>query len=460
MGPANSIGSADLLSLTFGKNALLVRTDEGAPRGRVFLVDPLHPERSAWKEIIPERGDATLEGIVAVGDYVFGNYLKDAERSYDVRRYDGTLVKRLTAPEGALLDYVTGDSGSPTATVAVSSYTRQKQVYTLAPPAFEATPFPPDAADRVADDYVTEKVFYISSDGTRSPIFVVRKRSTPRQSNSPLILYAYGAFGLSTIPEYHSDLRVWLDRGGVYAEAVIHGGSEYGQEWHQSAMGKGRKKVYDDFLAATEFLIHQGWTSSERLVIHGDSAGGLLVAVAETERPELFRAVIADVPITDMIRYPLGRDVGTLLLDEFGSPSKPDEFSVLLRYSPYHRVQRGVRYPATLILGSEKDQRVDPMHSRKFVASLEDVDPCTPTFLRMEREGGHLGAPKNSDRVEELADMYTFALEVVQRDTGTKILRPEPVGRGSMKARMRRQIVRAEGVLPSQVSATATNCSR
>jgi len=406
-------GARTSYSLSFGKNALLVRTDEGAPNGRVFRVDPNHPDRSAWTEIVPEHANAALQNVLAVGDYVFCNYLQDAESYYEVHRYDGTLVKRLSAPETGSLNDLTGDVGSPIATVGLASYTQPTQIFTVAPPNFDLKPFPPDEKARSTNDYVAEKIFYTTPDGTRAPIFLVRKRSTPRRENSPLLLEAYGAFGISVVPKYHSGVHVWLERGGIYAEAVVHGGSEYGKDWHQAAMNKRRKKVYDDFIAASEFLIHEGWTSPDRLVIHGVSAGGLLVTVAETERPDLFRAVIADVPITDMIRYPLGHDVGTLWFDEYGSPLKTDELPLLLRYSPYHRVERGTRYPATLILASENDQRLDPMHSRKYVAALEDADPCAPIFLRTEREGGHTGSTKAAGFIEEEADMYTFALEAV-----------------------------------------------
>jgi prolyl oligopeptidase len=226
------------------------------------------------------------------------------------------------------------------------------------------------------------------------------------------MLYAYGAFGESMLPAYQRDIRPWLDRGGIYAQAIVRGGGEYGREWHLSAIGRNRKKVYDDFLAASEHLVREGWTSPDRFVIRGGSAGGLLVTVAEVERPDLYRAVIAEVPVTDMVRYPLGHDNGTLWVEEYGSPAKADEFG-LYQYSPYHRVKKGTKYPSTLILSSENDQRLDPMHSRKFAAALDDADPCATVLLRTEHDGGHAGASRQSNWIQEVADLYTFALNAV-----------------------------------------------
>ena len=406
-------GSHSYYSMTFGRRNIFVMTDEGAPRRRAFRVDPSQADRAHWKEVLPERPNATLNDLTAIGDFVFYEYLQDAETFFEIRRSDGTLVRELRAPVGMTLGSLTGNVLSNEGSIALSSYTRPYQAYTIRAPKFEMEPFPLGFKNFGDDGYVTEKLFYTSPDGTRAPIFLVHKRAQGPRRAGPLMLYAYGAFGESTEPHYKRDLRVWLERGGMYAEAVVRGGGEYGKDWHVAGMGKNRKNVYDDFLAASDYLVREGWTSSDQLVIRGVSAGGLLVAVAETERPSFFKAVIAEVPITDMVRYPLGHDSGTLWLDEYGSPAKRDEFEVLYRYSPYHRVRKHTHYPMTLIVASENDERLDPMHSRKLAAALDDADPCGTVLLRTEREGGHGGSSRASSWAEESADIYTFALEAV-----------------------------------------------
>jgi prolyl oligopeptidase len=414
--------------VTFGRKALYVASDDGAPNGRAFLVDPRHPAKDRWKEIVGERKDRSLEGISTIGQYVFFTYLKDAETYYEIRREDGTFVKEIAPPIVGMLRGLAGQTDSSEGSVALSTYTDPYQIYLFKAPNFELKPFPPSAPSAAPSRYVTEKVFATSPDGTRLPIFVVRATATPRRESAPLILYAYGAFGESTLPGFHRGLSAWLDRGGVYAEAVIRGGGEYGKEWHIAGMGKARKNVYDDFIAASEYLVKEGWTTPDRFVLRGASAGGLLVTVAETERPDLFRAVIAQVPVTDMTRYTHGHDNGTLWLEEFGSPTKQDEFDALYRYSPYHRIRRGVAYPDTLVLSSAEDDRVDPMHSRKFVAAMQDADPCGTILLRTESKAAHSGPTTLSRWFTQEADVYSFALHAVgvaqpsvAADAGTRV---------------------------------------
>jgi prolyl oligopeptidase len=398
---------------TFTTSGIIVNTNEGAPRGRAFHVDLEHPARERWKEFAAAQSDATLDDVVAVKDYVFLRYLRDAEASYDIRRNDGTFVKKLLPPSLGSLISLNGSPRESEASVAFGTYTQPYQVYLLRAPSFELSPFPAGFEASGDSKYITEKVFYTSPDGTRAPIFMTRARTTAANKPAPLILNGYGTFGYNLGPLYHKGLDVWLDRGGIYAEAVTRGGGEYGEEWHQAGMKRGRKNVYDDFLAASEYLVRERWTSPDRFILRGVSSGGLLVAVAETERPDLYKAVVADVPLADMVRYTHGKDNGTLWVGEYGSPDVPAEFEVLLRYSPYHRVQRGTRYPPTLVISAESDDRVDPMHARKFVAKLQANYPCSQVLLRTEKGAGHGGATTTTAWEENEADIYAFALRAV-----------------------------------------------
>ena len=392
-----------------GKGALFVLTNEGGPRRRLFRVDYAHPERDHWSEISRERADATLESVDTIGDYLVLQYLKDAESVFEIHRYDGSLVTTLGAAGLGTLSEVTGSTRTDEGVALFGGYTEPYTAVRLDAPTFKFRDFPFAKRASASAAYVTEKVFYTSPDGTRAPIFIVHRASPPARKPAPLLLYGYGTQGFSITPQYNRGLESWLDRGGVYAEAVVRGGGEYGNAWHEAGMRRARGNTYADFIAASEYLVQNGWTTSRQLVIRGASGGGLLVAVAATQRPDLYAGVVAEVPLTDMIRFPHS-GIGSLLVDEFGSPDDPGDFPTLLHYSPYHSVRDGVRYPPFLILSNAGDDRVDPMHARKLAAALMAHDANAHVLLRTQENAAHGGPTSETMWAEAEADIYAFAL--------------------------------------------------
>ncbi|WP_394845432.1 prolyl oligopeptidase family serine peptidase [Pendulispora brunnea] len=389
-------------------NLLYVVTTEDAPRRRMLLADMLHPERDRWREIVHQREDASITHFGLFEKHMAIEYRKGGENEYAIHRLDGTYVRNVQPPGVGSLSGLIVPPPYNEGTVAFASYTQPMTPYVMRSPSFALERFPL-AKERASDSaYITEKVLYTSPDGTRGPIFVVRAKSTPRNQPAPLILHAYGAFGITLEPGYRKGIEAWLDRGGIYAEAMIRGGGEFGDEWHRAGMRQKRANVYADFIAASEQLVHDHWTTPSQFVIRGKSAGGLLTTVAMTERPDLYAGVIAEVPCTDMVRYRIG-GYGPLWTAEFGDPEKSDEFAALLRYSPYHNVKSGVRYPWVLVTASTDDDRLNPMHGRKFVAALHAAAPAATVLYRLERDAAHGGATTATHWVQSEADIYTFA---------------------------------------------------
>jgi prolyl oligopeptidase len=401
-----------LYHCTFSKDALLIWTEKGAPHSHLFRAPLAHPERANWVEIVPENPNAFLDDVNVIGSYFVLTYRQDAERRFELRSAEGKALGVLRSPDVGALRSVVGEPWLDEGAAVSGSYTDPYVPYLVHPERLDIRRFPTAPPVRSLAPYTVDKVFYTSPDGTRAPIFVVRAKTTPPSSHAPLILRAYGAYGFNTEPGYRPGLETWLERGGVYAEAVIRGGGEYGEKWHADGMAKNRVNNYADFIAAAEHLIREGHTDPTRLVIRGASVGGLLVSVAMTERPDLFAGVISEDPLTDMVRYERGGN-GPLWGAELGSAAKADEFPILLRYSPYHRVRAGAHYPWLLVMSSAEDDRVDPMHARKFAAAVRAADPSNTVLLRTEPKAAHGGANTRSAWLEAEADVYAFAFAAI-----------------------------------------------
>jgi prolyl oligopeptidase len=259
--------------------------------------------------------------------------------------------------------------------------------------------------------YESKQVFYTSKDGTRVPMFVTARKGTPLDGKNPTILYAYGGFNISLRPEFSPGIAAWLELGGVYAIANLRGGGEYGRAWHEAGMKAHKQNVFDDFIAAAEYLVAHKWTNRERLAIRGGSNGGLLIGAVEEQRPDLFAAAVAHVGVMDMLRF---REftVGKGWESDYGSVDNEDEFKSLRAYSPYHNVRPNVDYPPTLILTGDHDDRVFPAHSFKFAAAMQNADPQgNPVLIRIDLRAGHGQGKPLSKRVDELADIYAFVLK-------------------------------------------------
>ena len=395
---------------------LYVVSNEDAPRYRLFQVDPRKPKRDNWKQVIAEGKD-TLESVAAVGGKLAALYLKDASSRVRVFSRAGKLEREIKLPG---LGTVTGLHGRHQARELFFGFTsfltptavmrhdlgagrgwRRGDLRSSVVWQKLASPIDPDA-------FSVEQVRYPSKDGTLIPMFLVARKGLVRDSRAPTLLYGYGGFNVNITPSFAAAVGPFIEQGGVYAVANLRGGGEYGETWHRAGMLGNKQNVFDDFIAAAEFLIREKITSRNRLAISGRSNGGLLVAAAITQRPDLFHAAICGVPITDMLRYHLFR-IARLWIPEYGTAEDPEQFKFLYAYSPYHHVRDGVSYPATLIFTAESDTRVDPLHARKFAARLQAAQGGPgPILLRMEDHAGHGAGKPLSKSIEQYADEMAF----------------------------------------------------
>jgi prolyl oligopeptidase len=399
-------------------DAFYVTTNHEAPRYRVMRVDPARPALADWKELVPEDAGATLEGAGVVGGHLALSYLRKACSELQIRTLDGGLVRHVELPG---VGTATGLSGAPdedTAYFGYSSFTEPSLVFKTSVTTGETTEWSRVTLPVDTSRMVTEQVTYASKDGTPVTMFLIRDRDAKPAPGGghPTLLYGYGGFNVSLTPAFASSRAVWLERGGIVAIPNLRGGGEYGEDWHQAGMLDRKQNVFDDFLAAARWLIDQGWTTPAQLAIQGGSNGGLLVGAAMTQAPALFRAVICAVPLLDMVRYHRFGS-GKTWIPEYGSADDAAQFATLYAYSPYHRVVAGTRYPAMLMLAADSDDRVDPMHARKFVAQVRAATAASPAeapvLLRIERNAGHGGADLVKQAVAQTADTFAFLLEML-----------------------------------------------
>jgi prolyl oligopeptidase len=392
---------------------IFVRTNENAPNYRVFRVDATHLERSAWTEVIPERPDATLQEVSVVGHRLALAYLKDVASEIELHDEDGRLVRHVDLPAVGSSSGLVGEVDEDLAYYAFQSFTFPNEIFETsvrsgATSLYYSLRVPVDASQ-----YVAEQLFATSADGTRIPFFVMRDSHLVRNGRSPTILSGYGGFSVALTPTFTPSIFPWLERGGIWVVANLRGGSEYGEDWHKHGMRRDKQRVFDDYIAVAEELVRRGFTRPQDLVAMGRSNGGLLVGAAMTQRPDLFGVVLCGVPLLDMVRYPLFGS-GKTWMEEYGDPDDPADFAALHAYSPIHHVDFGRRYPATLLLSADKDDRVDPVHARKFAAALQFASSGGPVLLRIEKHAGHGGADMVKAAVDLLADEYAFALSQVQ----------------------------------------------
>lgn len=393
---------------TFG-GRLFVKTDDGASRSRVFSVDPARPARKDWVEVVPERKDATLEAFSILGGHLVLSYLRNAASEVEIRALDGSGPRTLALPGIGSVGGPVGLPDDDEAYFSFQSFTTPVEIRSLSirsgrTDLYARVKVPVDPAP-----YTVDQVFFPSKDGTRISMFVVRRKDLKKDGSARTLLYGYGGFLSSETPLFTASIFPWLERGGVYAVANLRGGGEYGEEWHRDGMLLKKQNVFDDFVAAGEYLIEKKITSPDRLVIRGGSNGGLLVGAALTQRPDLFRVALCGVPLLDMVRYHLFGS-GKTWISEYGSADDAAQLKALYAYSPYHHVKAGAKYPATLLLSADSDDRVDPMHARKFAAALQAASTGGPVLLRIERNAGHGGADMLKSAVESRADEYAFAL--------------------------------------------------
>jgi prolyl oligopeptidase len=381
-------------------------TNKDAPRNRIVAVDIRNP--AEWEEIVPQA-EETLESASFVGGYFVGQYLKDASALVRVFDGKGDRVRDVELPGIGSASGFGGHADETETFYSFESYTVPPTVYRYDLSEGGASVFREARVDFDAGAYVTTQEFYSSKDGTRVPMFITRRRDLEKTGSSPTLLYGYGGFNIPETPYFSPARLVWLEMGGVFASVNLRGGSEYGEAWHLAGTKTRKQNVFDDFIAAAQYLIDTGYTSPAKLAIQGASNGGLLVAATLTQRPELFGAALPAVGVLDMLRYHTASLNARQWSSDYGLSENEEEFRALYAYSPVHNVRKGTCYPPTLITTADRDDRVVPWHSFKFGAALQYAQACAnPILVRVETRAGHGAGKPTWMLIEEVADDWAF----------------------------------------------------
>jgi prolyl oligopeptidase len=386
-----------------------------APNGKVIAVDLNHPEREHWKTVIPESTNK-LSDISIIDNTFIANYLADAQSLIELRSLDGQLIERLKLPAIGTA-YGFGGLREDTETFyQFTNFTTPGTIYRLNLKTRQSTLFRQPKLLFDPAVYETTQIFYNSKDGTSVPMFVSHKKGLLLDGSAPTLLYAYGGFNVPLMPEFSSAHVMWMEMGGIYAQPSLRGGGEYGEAWHEAGTRLKKQNVFDDFIAAAEWLIANRYTSAKKLAIAGGSNGGLLVAACELQRPDLFGAVIAQVGVMDMLRFDKFT-IGWAWKEEYGAPSESaEEFAAIYKYSPLHNIKQGGSYPATLVTTGDHDDRVYPAHSFKYTAALQAAQSGTnPILIRVETRAGHGAGMPLSKRIEATVDQYAFLVRELNR---------------------------------------------
>jgi prolyl oligopeptidase len=386
---------------------LYFRTDRDAPRKRVVAIHVDDPAPEHWKEIIPQA-EETLQSVNRVGDKLIVEYLKDAHSLVKVFDLQGRFEREVELPGLGSASGFGGDRRDRETFYSFTSFARPATIYKYDLATGESTLW---KAPRVAfdpEDYVTEQVFYASKDGTRVPMFLTRRKDVEPNPQTPCLLYGYGGFNIPLTPSFSPANLAWLEAGGLFAVANLRGGGEYGETWHKAGTKLTKQNVFDDFIAAAEWLIANNKTSTPRLAIEGRSNGGLLVGACVTQRPDLYGATLPGVGVMDMLRFHKFT-IGWAWIDDYGSSDNSDEFQALYKYSPLHNLKAGTCYPPTLITTADHDDRVFPAHSFKFAAAMQAAQSCgNPVLIRIETRAGHGAGKPTAKLIEEAADRLAF----------------------------------------------------
>ncbi|MEW6473596.1 MAG: prolyl oligopeptidase family serine peptidase [Actinomycetota bacterium] len=392
------------------KDRFYVQTDDGASRRRVLRVDPSAPDRKNWSEIVPQAADAVLQDTSVIGGRLALTYLRNAASAIELRTLDGKLLRTIELPGIGSSNGLVGNPEDDEAFYDFSSFTQPPEIWRTSIATGRSRRWAKREVPVDPKPYTVEQVFYSSRDGTKIPMFLVHRKDAPKDGSTPFLLHGYGGFNVSLEPSFSARLYPWLEAGGGYAVANLRGGGEYGEDWHRGGMLGNKQNVFDDFIAAAEYLVKEGWTTPERLAIQGGSNGGLLAGAVLTQRPDLFKAVICEVPLLDMVRYHRFGS-GRTWVSEYGSADNKEDFAWLYAYSPYHHVKSGTAYPAVLLASSDSDDRVDPFHARKMTALLQAASSGGPVLLRVETNAGHGGADLVSSAVAKATDVYSFLFD-------------------------------------------------
>ena len=384
-------------------------TNYGAPKGRIMTADIRKPGVNDWQELIPEQQNV-LNGVDAINRQLILNYAKDACDHAFVYGLDGKMRHEVMLPSVGSVGF-TGDAKGKECFYTFTSFTVPGTIYRYDMAKNESTLYKQANVKFRQQDYESQQLFFQSKDGTRVPMFITYKKGMKRNGKNPVYLYGYGGFNISLGPSFSATRIPFLEQGGIYAQVNLRGGSEYGEEWHLAGTKMQKQNVFDDFIAAAEYLISEGYTSKEKLAIVGGSNGGLLVGACMTQRPDLFRVAVPEVGVMDMLRYHKFT-IGWNWASDYGTSEDSKEmFEYLKGYSPLHNLKPGVAYPATLVTTADHDDRVVPAHSFKFAATLQECHAGTaPVLIRIDTKAGHGGGKPLAKVLEEQADIYSFIL--------------------------------------------------
>lgn len=388
---------------------LLIRTNDDAPNYKVVLIDPKNPAKQNWETIIPQRKEL-LESVEKAGGKLFLCYLQDASSRVYQTDYKGHGAKEIQLPGIGTASGFSGHKNEHEIFYSYSSFDYPNAIFKYDINLGKSTLFHRSEVKVNTDNYQTLQSFCFSKDGTKIPMFITYKKGLKLDGNNPVLIYGYGGFNIAMTPEFSISNAFFLEQGGVYVEVNLRGGSEYGEAWHKAGMLQNKQNVFDDFIAAAEFLIDKKYTNSNRLAIRGGSNGGLLIGAVMTQRPELFKVAIAQVGVMDMLRYHKFT-IGWAWATEYGRSDNEKDFENLIKYSPLQNLKKGVKYPATLITTADHDDRVVPAHSFKFAATLQaDNDGTNPTLIRIETKAGHGSGKPTSKQIDEAADIWSFVM--------------------------------------------------
>jgi prolyl oligopeptidase len=391
---------------------LYIVTNEDAPRYRVFVAEAGDYERDNWKEIIPQT-DAVLQGAAVWGGKLFTQYEQNASSQLKIFDLDGTKLHDLMLPALGTVFGSDGKWNRDEIFYGFLSFTVPPTVYRYDLKSGATSLWAKvDAPSIDPAAYEVNQEWFHSKDGTRVPMFIVNKKGLKKDGHNPTLLTAYGGFNVSLTPSFSRTAYLWMEHGGVYAVANLRGGAEFGEDWHRAGMLDKKQNVFDDMIAAAEHLIAEKYTDTDHLAIQGGSNGGLLMGAMITQRPDLFRAVVCQVPLLDMLRYQ-NFQIAKLWIPEYGSSDNPEQFKWLYAYSPYHHVKPGTGYPAILFMTADTDTRVDPMHAKKMAAEMQaeaknGASKTRPILLRIESKAGHGAGKPVTKQIEEFTDVYSF----------------------------------------------------
>jgi prolyl oligopeptidase len=388
---------------------LLLKTNDGAPNYKVILIDPKNPNPKVQLVIIPEQKEV-LQSVNTGGGYLFCSYLKDASAKVYQYAMNGKLIREIKLPGIGTAGGFAGKKADKEFFYTFSSYNTPATIYRYNITSGISTLFRKTETKFKNDEYETKQVFFTSKDGATVPMFLTYRKGLKLDGTNPVLLYGYGGFNIPSTPGFSISNAFWMEQGGIYAVVNLRGGNEYGEAWHKAGMLENKQNVFNDFIAAAEYLIANNYTNSKKLAIRGGSNGGLLVGACMTQRPDLFKVALPAVGVMDMLRFHLFT-IGWAWAVEYGRSDNPEQFKFLYPYSPLHNLKDGTAYPATLITTADHDDRVVPAHSFKFAARLQEVHKGdNPVLIRIETKAGHGAGKPTSKQIEEAADIWSFTM--------------------------------------------------